>query len=229
MIKALFIIMSYLGFSYCANAEKPSDGLYYSFWSYQSHGKIKEYPVLKNKPEKINDKYILSKAGEYGGDDEIYIQIKNGMPALYYTHASNESLDITHGWADAHFIDNKIIISTSTIVTTLTSDGKGGDKDIFVGVPFFGKKVPLIKNEIVPFEKTDENSFKVDCNKYLDVNDYRNGDIPDYSESISGDKSLRQSYGGTVFINGERLCSLFLDDDISPEIKKGWIAFKKIE
>ncbi|RJT45064.1 hypothetical protein [Rahnella woolbedingensis] len=228
MKKITIIVLASLGFPYYANAEKPSDGLYYSYWNYKSDGKIKEYSVLKNKPEKVSNKYILSKPGKYGGDDEIYIDIKNGAPTLYYSHANNESQSITRGWADARFVDNEIIISASTIITTSIKDDMKISKDNFVGDQFPGKKIPLERNEIVPFETINSNSFKVDCNKYLDINNYRGGDIPDYNESISGDKNLRQSYGGTVFINGEQLCALFLDDDIAPEIKNGWISFKKI-
>ena len=55
-------------------------------------------------------------------------------------------------------------------------------------------------------------------------------DIPNVEEpDPSGRKDILVGYPATVFAVGELgICSAFLDNDVVPQIKKGWIQFRRL-
>lgn len=226
MRKILFFIAVFPYFAFC-NTIKVKDGLYYGYWVYKDHGIVKEYGVLANEPRKIMGKYILAPVPKFTDDNEIYIKVKGGIPNIYFYQKSIGSDLNTVGWASARFTEGNMVISASTIrmITEDTTD------HIFVGEEFIGKRIRLKKDEMVPLSLIDENGFNVDCNQYLDINAYRENGIPDYEEpDPKGRKGIGLSYPATVFAVDELgICSAFLDDDIVPQIKKGWIQFRRID
>lgn len=225
MKKILFFIAVVPLFAFC-NPNKVKDGLYYGYWVYKDHGAMKEYGVLANEPRKIMGKYILTPVPKFT-DNEIYIKVKEGVPTIYFFQKSVESDLNTVGWAVVQFSTGNMIISVSTIrmVTEDTTD------HIFVGEKFLGKHISLKKYEVVPLSSIDEKSFNVNCNQYLDVNTYRENGLPYYSEpDPEGRKGLGIGYPITVFAVGELgICSAFLNDDIVPQIKNGWIQFRRLD
>lgn len=225
MNKILFFIAVVPFFAFC-NTIKVKDGLYYGYWVYKDHGAVKEYGVLANEPRKLMGEYILTPVHKFTDDNEIYIKVKGGIPIVYFYQKSVESDLNTVGWAGARFTEGDMIISTSTI-RMVTEDATD---HIFVGEEFLGKRIRLKKDEVVPLSLIDDNSFNVDCNQYLDINAYRENGIPDYEEpDPKGREGIGLSYPATVFAVGELgVCSAFLDDDIVPQIKNGWIHFRRL-
>jgi len=225
MNKILFFIAVVPFFALC-NTIKVKDGLYYGYWVYKDHGAVKEYGVLANEPRKLMGKYILTPVHKFTDDNEIYIKVKGGIPIVYFYQKSVGSDLNTVGWAGARFTEGDMIISTSTI-RMVTEDATD---HIFVGEEFLGKRIRLKKDEVVPLSLIDDNSFNVDCNQYLDINAYRENGIPDYEEpDPKGREGIGLSYPATVFAVGELgVCSAFLDDDIVPQIKNGWIHFRRL-
>lgn len=225
MNKILFFIAVVPFFALC-NTIKVKDGLYYGYWVYKDHGAVKEYGVLANEPRKLMGKYILTPVHKFTDDNEIYIKVKGGIPIVYFYQKSVGSDLNTVGWAGARFTEGDMIISTSTI-RMVTEDATD---HIFVGEEFLGKRIRLKKDEVVPLSLIDDNSFNVDCNQYLDINAYRENGIPDYEEpDPKGREGIGLSYPATVFAVGELgVCSAFLDGDIVPQIKNGWIHFRRL-
>ncbi|KKC62287.1 hypothetical protein WG82_18135 [Citrobacter amalonaticus] len=225
MRKVLFFIVVVPFFAFC-NTIKVKDGLYYGYWVYKEHGAMKEYGVLANKPRKNMGKYILSPVPKFTDDNEIYVEVKGGVPTVYFYQKSVESDLNTVGWAGARFAEGNMVISSSTIrmVTEDTTE------NIFVGDRIPGKKLKFEKDELVPLSLIDDNGFNVNCNQYLDVNAYRENGLPYYSEpDPEGRKGIEISYPTTIFAIGELgICSAFLDDDIVPQIKNGWIQFRRL-
>ncbi|MBL5942547.1 hypothetical protein JBO44_04190 [Enterobacter asburiae] len=221
----MFFIVVVPFFAFC-NTIKVKDGLYYGYWVYKEHGAIKEYGVLANKPRKIMGKYILSPVPKFTDDNEIYVEVKGGVPTVYFYQKSVESDLNTVGWAGARFSEGYMVISSSTIrmVTKDTTE------NIFVGERVPGKKLKFEKDELVPLSLIDDNGFNVSCNQYLDVNAYRENGLPYYSEpDPEGRNGIEIGYPTTIFAVGELgICSAFLDDDIVPQIKKGWIQFRRL-
>lgn len=179
MKKILFFIVVVPLFAFC-NTIKVKDGLYYGYWVYKEHGAMKEYGVLANKPRKNMGKYILSPVPKFTDDNEIYVEVKGGVPTVYFYQKSVESDLNTVGWAGARFAEGNMVISSSTIrmVTEDTTE------NIFVGERISGKKLKFEKDELVPLSLIDDNGFNVSCNQYLDVNAYRENGLPYYSELI---------------------------------------------
>lgn len=225
MKKILFFIVFVPFFAFC-NTIKIKDGLYYGYWVYKDHGAMKEYGVLANEPRKIMGKYILNPVPKFTDDNEIYVKVKGSVPTVYFYQKSVESDLNTVGWAGARFSEGNMVISSSTIrmVTEDTTE------NIFVGERIPGKKLKFEKDELVPLSLIDENGFNVNCNQYLDINAYRENGLPDYEEpDPKGRKGIGLSYPATVFAVGELgICSAFLDDDIVPQIKNGWIQFRRL-
>lgn len=225
MNKILFFIAVVPFFAFSNNI-KVKDGLYYGYWVYKDHGAVKEYGILANEPRKLMGEYILTPVHKFTDDNEIYIKVKGGIPIVYFYQKSVGSDLNTVGWAGARFTEGDMIISTSTI-RMVTEDATD---HIFVGEEFLGKRIRLKKDEVVPLSLIDDNSFNVDCNQYLDINAYRENGIPDYEEpDPKGREGIGLSYPATVFAVGELgVCSAFLDDDIVPQIKNGWIHFRRL-
>lgn len=225
MKKILFFIAVVPFFAFC-NTIKVKDGLYYGYWVYKDHGAMKEYGVLANEPRKIMGKYILNPVPKFTDDNEIYVKVKDGIPTVYFYQKNVESDLNTVGWAGARFAEGNMVISSSTIrmVTEDTTE------NIFVGEKIPGKKIKFEKDELVPLSLIDENGFNVNCNQYLDVNAYRENGLPYYSEpDPEGRKGIEIGYPTTIFAVGELgICSAFLDDDIVPQIKNGWIQFRRL-
>lgn len=202
------------------------DGLYYSYWVYRGEGMLKEYGALSNNPRKENDKYILTPNSDYSAADEIYIQVKGGNPSVYYYHSNSGASLNTIGWADAKFFTGGMSISKNTI-RIVSEDTR---EHVFVGEEFSGKLVGLEKDEIVPLRLISGDTFEVDCNQYLDVNGYRDSGVPDHEEpDPKGREGVGLSYPATVFAANELgICAAFLDDDVVPQIKNGWIQFRRL-
>ncbi len=221
----LYAALSFPLFAFGENF-KIRDGLYYSYWVYKDKGALKEYGNLSNSPRKEMGRYVLTPTLEYTAADEIYMQVKNGEPVLYYYHVNVGAGYNTIGWADAKFSKNNMVIAENTI-QMVTEDTK---EHIVVGDEFSGKLVRLETDEIAPLRLIDDNTFEVDCNKYLNVNGYKDNGIPDYEEpDPKGRKDIGLSYPATVFSVSEiGICAAFLDDDIVPQIKKGWIQFRRL-
>ncbi|MDH1758773.1 hypothetical protein [Klebsiella michiganensis] len=163
---------------------------------------------------------------KFTDDNEIYVEVKGGVPTVYFYQKSVESDLNTVGWAGARFAEGNMVISSSTIrmVTEDTTE------NIFVGERISGKKLKFEKDELVPLSLIDDNGFNVNCNQYLDVNAYRENGLPYYSEpDPEGRKGIEIGYPTTIFAVGELgICSAFLDDDIVPQIKNGWIQFRRL-
>ncbi|WP_075183680.1 hypothetical protein [Pantoea sp. 1.19] len=225
-MKKIFFFIAVIPFFAFCNTIKVKDGLYYGYWIYKDHGAMKEYGVLANEPRKVLGKYILSPVSKFTDDNEIYVKVKGGIPTLYFYQKSVASDLNTVGWAGARFSEENMVISSITIrmVTEATTE------NIFVGEKIPGKKIKFEKDELVPLSLIDENSFNVNCNKYLDVNAYRENGLPYYSEpDPEGRKGVEIGYPTTIFAVGELgICSAFLDGDIAPQIKNGWIQFRRL-
>lgn len=202
------------------------DGLYYSYWVYKDKGALKEYGTLANNPRKEMGKYILTPTPDYSAADEIYILVKGGNPVVYYYHANSGASFNTIGWADAKFSTNSMSIAKNTI-RMVTEDTK---ELAIVGGKFSGKLVKLESDEVVPLRLINTDTFEVDCNQYLSVNGYRDNGIPDYEEpDPQGQEGIGLSYPATVFaVNELGICAAFLDDDVVPQIKNGWIQFRRL-
>lgn len=202
------------------------DGLYYGYWVYKDKGALKEYGVLANNPRKDAGEYILSPAPELFATNEIYIQIKNHEPTIFYYHESSDADLNVAGWASANFLGGEMIVSANTI-RFLKDDSK---ERISVGDKFNGKVVRLDVGEKAPIEEVNDKGFNIDCNQYLKDNNYAETGLPDVEEpDPSGRKDILVGYPATVFAVGEiGICSAFLNEDVVPQIKKGWIQFRRL-
>lgn len=202
------------------------DGLYYGYWVYKDKGMSKKYGVLANKPRKDAGEYILSPTSKSTATDEIYIQIKSNTPTLFFHHESSDADLNVAGWAGAKFIGSEMIISANTI-RFLKEDSQ---ERISVGDKFNGKVVQLKVGEKAPINAVDDEGFSVDCNEYLKVNNYMEMGLPDVEEpDPSGRKDILIGYPATVFAVGELgICSAFFDNDVVPQIKNGWIQFRRL-
>ncbi|MDO2433354.1 hypothetical protein Q2V57_17500 [Enterobacter bugandensis] len=94
-----------------------------------------------------------------------------------------------------NFFKNNILISENTI-RMVTEDVK----EHVVGDNFSGKLVRLENDKVVPLRLISDNTFEVNCNKYINVNGYRGNGIPDYEElDPKGRKGIDLSYPAPVF------------------------------
>lgn len=202
------------------------DGLYYGYWVYKDKGVLKEYGVLANNPRKDAGEYILSPTSELAATDEIYIKIKDNVPTIFFYHESNDADLNVVGWAGAKFSGGEMIVSANTI-RFLKEDSK---ERISVGDKFNGKVVRLDIGEKAPIEEVNDKGFSIDCNQYLKANNYAETGLPDVEgPDPSGRKGILVGYPATVFAVGELgICSAFLYDDVVPQIKKGWIQFRRL-
>jgi hypothetical protein len=221
----LYIVLTVPAITFGKNIQI-KDGLYYSYWVYKDNGVLKEYDALANNPKKEMGKYSLTPTPDYSAADEIYLQVKGGNPVVYYYHSNSGASLNTIGWAGAKFSSNGLVILENTIQMV-----SGDTKDnVYVGVNFPGKLVKLESDEVVPLKLIDDDTFEVDCNIYLDANGYRDSGIPDYEElDPKGREGIGLSYPATVFSVGELgICAAFLDEDVVPQIKNGWIQFRRL-
>lgn len=211
----------------CGKNIKINDGLYYGYWVYKDKEVLKEYGFLASNPKKDADEYILNPLSELSAANEIYIQVKKNTPYLYYYHESSDADFNVVGWSDAKFVGNDMIVSTNTI-RFLKEDSK---ERISVGREFNGKVVKLNVEEVVPINSIDDQGFNIDCNQYLEANNYAETGIPDVvAPDPSGRKDILVGYPATVFAVGELgICSALLDDDVVPQIKNGWIHFHRLD
>ncbi|WP_227660665.1 hypothetical protein [Hafnia alvei] len=209
-----------------SNGIKMKDGLYYGYWVYKDKRLLKEYGVLANNPRKDAGEYILSPVPELSATDEIYIQIKNNVPTIFFYHESSDAYLNVVGWAGAKFSGGEMIVSANTI-RFLKEDSK---ERISVGDKFNGKVVRLDIGERAPIKDVNDKGFSIDCNQYLKANNYAETGLPDVEEpDSSGRKDIFVGYLATVFAVGELgICSAFLSDDIVPQIKNGWIQFRRL-
>lgn len=210
----------------CAKTIQIQDGLYYGYWVYKDKGVLKEYGVLANNPRKDADEYILNPVPKFTATDEIYIEIKNNTPTLFFYHeASDADLNVV-GWSDANFLGSEMILSANTI-RFLKEDEK---ERISVGKKFNGKVVQLKTLERAPIKMSNNEEFSIDCNQYLKTNNYAETGLPNVEEpDPSGRKDVLIGYPATVFAVGELgICSAFLDDNVVPQIKNGWIQFRRL-
>lgn len=205
-------------------SETVKDGLYYSYWVYSDNGEIKTYSALANSPKRNEQgKFVLSNKDGSSLEDEIFINIQNGNTTIYYQQGipTDNGNFVTFGWANAILSKNKITISPVNIKITPITDLKNVPT-VPVNIKFKGKSLPLDKKEIFSLEEITTDSFKVNCASYLKDNKYRENGLPLYDDGS-------QSYNATIFSTENGVCGLLLEDDITPEIKHGWILFKKIE
>lgn len=225
-MKKIFFSIAFVPFFAFCNNINVKDGLYYGYWVYKEHGAIKEYGVLANNPRKEINKYILTPVPQFAAADEIYIQVKDNIPVVYFYHENVGAELNTIGWGDANFTEEGMVISANTIRMV----AEDSVDHVYVGEKFSGKRVGMEKKEVVPFSSIDDDGFKINCNQYLDINGYRDNGLPDYSEpDPEGRKGIGISYPATVFSVLETgICALFFDDDIVPQIKNGWIQFRRI-
>lgn len=209
-----------------SNGIKINDGLYYGYWVYKDKEVLKEYGVLANNPRKDAGEYILSPVPELSATNEIYIQIKNNVPTIFFYHESSDAYSNIVGWTGAKFSGDQMIISANTI-RFLKEDSK---ERIPVGDKFNGKVVRLDVGEKAPLKDVNDKGFSIDCNQYLKANNYAETGLPDVEEpDPSGRKDIFVGYPATVFAVGELgICSAFLSDDIVPQIKNGWIQFRRL-
>ncbi|MFO3862467.1 hypothetical protein [Klebsiella michiganensis] len=218
----MFKLMSFLALFLPAvafsNRIKIKDGLYYGYWVYKNKGVLKEYGVLANNPRKDAGEYILSPTSELAATDEIYIQIKDNVPTIFFYHESSDADLNVVGWAGAKFSGGEMIVSANTI-RFLKEDSK---ERISVGDKFNGKVVRLDIGEKAPIEEVNDEGFSIDYNQYLKANNYAETGLPDVEEpDPSGRKGILVGYPATVFAVGELgICSAFLNDDVVPQIKK---------
>ena len=219
----IFLVFPIITFS---KSIQVKDGLYYGYWVYKDRGVLKEYGVLANNPRKDAGEYILSPAPELSATNEIYIQIKNNVPTLFFYHESVDADLNLVGWAEADFSGGEMIVSVNTI-RFLKENSK---ERISVGDKFNGKVIRLDIGEKVPIGEVNGKGFSIDCNQYLEANGYAETGLPDVEESDpSGRKGILVGYPATVFAVGELgICSAFLNDDVVPKIKKGWIQFRRL-
>ncbi|POT59878.1 hypothetical protein C3432_04000 [Citrobacter amalonaticus] len=210
----------------CAKTIQIKDGLYYGYWVYKDKGVLKEYGVLANNPRKDSGEYILNPVPELAVANEIYVEIKDNVPELYFYHESSDADLNVVGWADAKFLGNDMIVLANTI-RFLNEDSK---ERVSVGKKFNGKVVQLKNEEVVPINAVNGEGFSVDCNNYMKSNNYAETGLPDVEESDpSSRKDILIGYPATVFAVGELgICSAFLDEDIVPQIKNGWIQFRRL-
>lgn len=211
----------------CAKNIKIKDGLYYGYWVYRDKEVLKEYGFLANNPRKDAGEYILNPLPELSAANEIYIKVKKNTPSLYYYHESSDADFNVAGWSGAKFVGNDMIVSTNTI-RLLKEDSK---ERISVGREFNGKVVKLKVEEVVPINSIDDQGFNIDCYQYLEANNYAETGIPDVvAPDPLGRKDILVGYPATVFAVGEfGICSALLDDDVVPQIKNGWIQFRRLE
>lgn len=223
IILYVFLIFPVITF---AKNTQVKDGLYYGYWVYKDKGVLKEYGVLANNPRKDAGEYILSPTSELAATDEIYIQIKDNVPTIFFYHESSDADLNVVGWASANFSEGEMIVSANTI-RFLKEDSK---ERISVGDKFNGKVVRLDIGEKAPIEEVNDKGFSIDCNQYLKANNYAETGLPDVEEpDPSGRKGILVGYPATVFAVGELgICSAFLNDDVVPQIKKGWIQFRRL-
>ncbi|OXL35986.1 hypothetical protein CA284_20990 [Enterobacter mori] len=223
IILYVFLIFPVITF---AKNTQVKDGLYYGYWVYKDKGVLKEYGVLANNPRKDASEYILSPTSELAATDEIYIQIKDNVPTIFFYHESSDADLNVVGWASAKFSGGEMIVSANTI-RFLKEDSK---ERISVGDKFNGKVVRLDIGEKAPIEEVNDKGFSIDCNQYLKANNYAETGLPDVEEpDPSGRKGILVGYPATVFAVGELgICSAFLNDDVVPQIKKGWIQFRRL-
>src|SRR5690606_13454075 len=110
----MFKLMSFLALFLSAvafsNGIKIKDGLYYGYWVYKNKGVLTEYGVLANNPRKDTGEYILSPVPELAATDEIYIQIKNNVPTIFFYHESSDADLNVVGWASAKFSGGEMIV-----------------------------------------------------------------------------------------------------------------------
>lgn len=200
--------------------------MYYGYWVYKNNGELKEYGVLANNPRKDAGEYILSPVPELSATDEIYIQIKNNVPTIFFYHGSRNAYLNVVGWAGAKFSGGEMIVSANTILF-LKEDSK---ERISVGDKFNGKVVRLDIGEKASTKDINGKGFGIDCNQYLKANNYVEMGLPNVEEpDPSGRKDILVGYPATVFAVGELgICSAFLDNDVVPQIKKGWIQFRRL-
>lgn len=226
MKKIFFYMIFIFPIITCAKTVQIKDGLYYGYWVYKDKGVLKEYGVLANNPRKDAGEYILSPTPKSIATDEIYIQIKNNTPTLFFHHESSDADLNVAGWAGAKFIGSEMIISANTI-RFLKEDSQ---ERISVGDKFNGKVVQLKVGEKAPIKAVDDEGFSVDCNEYLKVSNYMETGLPDVEEpDPSGRKDILIGYPATVFAVGELgICSAFFDNDVVPQIKNGWIQFRRL-
>lgn len=223
IILYVFLIFPVITF---AKSTQVKDGLYYGYWVYKDKGVLKEYGVLANNPRKDAGEYILSPTSELAATDEIYIQIKDNVPTIFFYHESGYADLNVVGWAGAKFSGDEMIVSANTI-RFLKEDSK---ERISVGDKFNGKVVRLDIGEKAPIEEVNDKGFSIDCNQYLKANNYAETGLPDVEEpDPSGRKGILVGYPATVFAVGELgICSAFLNDDVVSQIKKGWIQFRRL-
>lgn len=223
IILYVFLIFPVITF---AKNTQVKDGLYYGYWVYKDKGVLKEYGVLANNPRKDAGEYILSPTSELAATDEIYIQIKDNVPTIFFYHESSDADLNVVGWASAKFSEGEMIVSANTI-RFLKEYSK---ERISVGDKFNGKVVRLDIGEKAPIEEVNDKGFSIDCNQYLKANNYAETGLPDVEEpDPSGRKGILVGYPATVFAVGELgICSAFLNDDVVPQIKKGWIQFRRL-
>ncbi|RHX75341.1 hypothetical protein DSY27_10555, partial [Lactobacillus helveticus] len=143
----------------------------------------------------------------------------------FYHESCDADLNVV-GWASAKFSEGEMIVSANTI-RFLKEDSK---ERISVGDKFNGKVVRLDIGEKAPIEEVNDKGFSIDCNQYLKANNYAETGLPDVEEpDPSGRKGILVGYPATVFAVGELgICSAFLNDDVVPQIKKGWIQFRRL-
>lgn len=226
MLRLMCFLALFIPVAAFSNTIKIKDGLYYGYWVYKDRGVLKEYGVLADNPKKENSEYILTPTPKYTADDEIYIQVKGDKSAVYYYQESIDYELNTIGWADIKIHSNDISIGENT-TRMVTEDTK---ERVVVGDKFSGKIVKLESDEIVPFKVINDDTFEVDCNQYLKVNGYRENGIPYYEEPDPQEQEgIGFYYTATVFAHDELgICAKFLDDDVVPEIKNGWIQFRRL-
>ncbi|HEY2454512.1 MAG TPA: hypothetical protein VGI71_18225 [Scandinavium sp.] len=226
MFKLMSLLALFLPVIAFGNGIKIKDGLYYGYWVYKDNGVLKEYGVLANNPRKDSGEYILSPVPELTATNEIYIQIKNNVPTIFYYHESSDADLNVVGWASAKLSGSEMTVSVKSI-RFLKEDSK---ERISVGDKFNGKVVRLDIGEKAPIENVNDKGFSIDCNQYLKTNKYAETGLPDVEEpDPKGRKGIGLSYPATVFSVSEiGICAAFLDDDIVPQIKKGWIQFRRL-
>ncbi|MEB5922984.1 hypothetical protein [Franconibacter daqui] len=219
----MFLIFPIITF---AKSIQVRDGLYYGYWVYKDKGVLKQYGVLANNPRKDAGEYILSPVPILTATDEIYIQIKNNVPTIFFYHKNSDADLNVVGWAGAKFSGSEVIISANTI-RFLKDDSK---ERISVGDKFNGKVVRLEIGEKAPIKEVNDKGFSIDCNQYLKANNYAETGLPNVEEpDPSGRKDILIGYPATIFAVGELgICAALLDDDVVPQIKNGWIQFRRL-
>ncbi len=212
----IFLIMQ---LPFYVNANNLKNGLYYSKWVYSENNIEELYPVLSNKVDQDkNGVYLLPDDASIIGD-EIYLQVSGGAINLFYRHVNDDGSVVTIGRGNADVLDGAFSIKSN--ISNTFFDGKVPSRKFYINSAFSGRETSPSKKEIVPFKIERPDTFSVDCEKYLKINGYYENGLPDYTEDDI-------SYNTNIFATDSGICGLLLNDDIVPQIKNGWIQFRRL-